>query len=493
MTARWLYSIRCIFAGFLLVTVLTAAGQPSAFTASSVQRIEITPVWSDEAGSTATTVVIQKDHGAFTRSFNPMALAVEKNVLQIVSDQKITSEHNDKTNSMKNAFISDEIETDRIEHLLDAFHAPPLLRPTLANLGITPFWLAHFASDNASYVGNLGERNTDSQKDFARKAFADSALVKRLLPQVVDGSWTDDAAWVQIRVIFENGIIWSAQSNHQPAFMLPWSCNLNGAMYKTYNADISRAISALLPENSVNRRRLSGVGLDEQLRMVMSSAIKKQWQEIGAEDLAGASLNLLKKNYDVRSSEVSSHIGLTYGPYKLNDSPSSIFLKADVRKSNFPKGLVVATIFPVVDGKPTGVDGFLRNGSYYEEMILSTHWLMKSLRRFPDVGAWLYFVKDTSMSEKAYQVFAKDMHELGRDDLAREVLVHRQEVALLNYNGNHLIVFPDHHAIIWRWGKWRELFRWPAGSLITSHCQDYPTSTEGCVAAIIQPSGELMQ
>ena len=27
MTARWLYSIRCIFAGFLLVTVLTAAAR----------------------------------------------------------------------------------------------------------------------------------------------------------------------------------------------------------------------------------------------------------------------------------------------------------------------------------------------------------------------------------------------------------------------------------------------------------------------------------
>ena len=49
---------------------------------------------------------------------------------------------------------------------------------------------------------------------------------------------------------------------------------------------------------------------------------------------------------------------------------------------------------------------------------------------------------------------------------------------LLNYYGNYLIIFPDHHAIIWRWGKYRDLFSWPADTLKTERCKDYATSTE---------------
>ena len=100
---------------------------------------------------------------------------------------------------------------------------------------------------------------------------------------------------------------------------------------------------------------------------------------------------------------------------------------------------------------------------------------MASLKKHGDLGAWLMFVRDTSMSDKAMRIFSSDMHDLGRDDLAREVSEHRSEVVLLNYYGNYLIIFPDHHAIIWRWGKYRDLFSWPADTLKTERCEDYAT------------------
>jgi hypothetical protein len=97
------------------------------------------------------------------------------------------------------------------------------------------------------------------------------------------------------------------------------------------------------------------------------------------------------------------------------------------------------------------------------------------------------------MSERAMRIFVADMHKLGRDDLAQQVSGHRDEVALLNYNGSELILFPDHHAIVWRWSNSHELFNWPSSSLEMKGCTDYNTLDVGCVAAIIKPDGSLQK
>jgi hypothetical protein len=52
-------------------------------------------------------------------------------------------------------------------------------------------------------------------------------------------------------------------------------------------------------------------------------------------------------------------------------------------------------------------------------------WLMASLKKHSDLGAWLMFVKDTSMSDKAMRIFSSDMGDLGRNDLAREISEHQ--------------------------------------------------------------------
>ena len=221
--------------------------------------------------------------------------------------------------------------------------------------------------------------------------------------------------------------------------------------------------------------------------------IKRQWQQIGAEDQAGRALAVLRQHYAIRRSEVSDHISLTFGPDSYDSSNKQTNLQADVRRQSFPTNLVVATVFPFENGNAVGLDSFLRNGDKYEQTVLSNPWLMASLSKHRDLGAWLIFVKDTSMSDKALRIFSSDMHDLGRDDLAREVAQQRSKVALLNYYGTYMILFPDHHAVIWRWGKYRDLFSWPAATLKTERCERYPTVTEGCVAAQIDSSGHLLK
>jgi hypothetical protein len=91
------------------------------------------------------------------------------------------------------------------------------------------------------------------------------------------------------------------------------------------------------------------------------------------------------------------------------------------------------------------------------------------------------------------EIFLAEMHAKGRDDLGKDVSSHRSEVASLSYFGNELILFPDHHAIIWRWDSKRDLFEWPASAVKTGSCTDERDYSMNCAVAIVDPNGHLKQ
>jgi hypothetical protein len=390
--------------------------------------------------------------------------------------------------------LSEDVVTGQaIVALLRALRAPSIKSPELVNLGITQEWLASHAEDIATRMGSLGEPNDVRQQQFFKRSFEDPALVKKLLSGIIDARWTDDSVWIHVKVKFADGKQWQAETTSLTPYVLPWTRTEGGRTSQTYNSDLSRAVAELLPLNAINRNRLDGTSFADRVVSAVANAVKQRWQEIGAEDEAGGALATLRKRYEVRRTEVSDHIGLTHGPDRYSNSPHETSLQADVREKEFPTNLVVGAVFPFEKGSPAGVNDFMRIGNKYERLVLENSWVMASLRSHPDLGAWLVFVRDASMSEKAMRMFAADMHALGREDLIDEVSAHRYDVSLLNYYGNELILFPDHHAIIWRWGKYRELFSWPSSSIKTQICENYPTVTEGCTAAVVDAQGQLQR
>ena len=455
---------------------------------SEVERIELSPAWAGSEKAARSVVTITNDQGVFKRSWNPTTISADYNQLQIIGSDP---DHPPDLHAREQepGFSQDIVNTREVMALVRALSAPTMSSPSLSNLGITPAWLADHAGDAAKHFGTLGEPNDRGQQEFFRKSFTDLALSQRIIPNVVRASWTDDAVWVHIVLRFKNGTTISAESENQPAFMLPWTCQANGKTTRTYNADISRAIANLLPIGAVNRERLQGEGLEDQVVFEMPGALRGEWQRIGAEDIAGDALARLRHNYTIRRSEVSEHIGLQFGPDP--PKPGVEILQADVRRSSFPTNLVVATVFPFEGGDAIGIDTFLQEGQRYERIVLDNPWIMVSLKKHPDLGAWLIFVKDVSMSEKAMRIFAADMHAHGRDDLAQEVSAHRAEIADLSYYGDEVILFPDHHAILWRWDPNRELFGWSASEVKTQQCTDYPTLDVGCAAAVVSTDGKL--
>jgi hypothetical protein len=493
----------CKFAHFIAVLafVLAALNRGNAQPAASqVELIELTP-----------GITIVNDGGVFKREWNSATISPEYNSFRVISDPppldpllllNLETEKPPATvdvdrqmdlskKETPTTLSHDTVSPTDVLALVRALTAPVIRSPMLSNLGITPAWLAAHAEDVAKHFGTLGDTNDENQQEFIRQSFTDLLLISKVLPQVIGQRWTDDYPCVRITIRFSDGRTVVADTRNQPAFMLPWKREIGGRKTRTYNADISRAVAKLLPDGTVNRERLQGRGLVDQIRFEMPGSIRQKWQEIGAKDKAGEALARLQQKYIIRRSEVSDHIGLHFGPDHW--TPGAETLQADVRLASFPTNLVVATAFPLENGKAIGIDTFLKEGERYQHVVLDNPWIMASLKKHPGLGAWLTFTEDASMDDKAMEIFLAEMHAKGRDDLGKDVSSHRSEVASLSYFGNELILFPDHHAIIWRWDSKRDLFEWPASAVKTGSCTDERDYSMNCAVAIVDPNGHLKQ
>lgn len=483
--------------GFVLAALSRGNAQSAA---SQVELIELTP-----------GIKIVNDGGVFKREWNPATVSPKYNSFEVIlapppidpllllnleTEEPPAAVDADRQMDLgkkepPTTLSHDTVSPTDVLALVRALTAPVIVSPTLSNLGITPAWLAAHAEDVAKHFGTLGEPNDENQQRFIRQSFTDLNLIRKIVPQTIEQTWTDDYPCVRIVIRFSNGRTVVAETTNQPAFMLPWEREIEGRKTRTYDADISRAVAKLLPDGTVNRERLQGRGLVDQIRFEIPGSIRQKWQEIGAKDKAGEALARLQQKYIIRRSEVSDHIGLHFGPDHW--TPGVETLQADVRLASFPANLVVAAAFPLENGKAIGIDTFLKEGERYQRVVLDNPWIMASLKKHPGLGAWLTFTEDASMDDKAMEIFLAEMHAKGRDDLGQDVSSHRSEVASLSYFGNELILFPDHHAIIWRWDPKRDLFEWPASAVKTEFCTDERDYSLNCAAVLVDPNGHLMQ
>src|SRR5205807_354953 len=131
----------------------------------------------------------------------------------------------------------------------------------LTNLGITKDWLAsNHQGPNSHYLGGP-EVQAQNQQALYEKRFEDPSFIYPLLSRTyTSGFHTDDYPSVQVQLTFEDGSLATMASDSQQPFMLPWKIEVDGVTHTTYNANVSRALAALLPKKTVNRPRISGDG-----------------------------------------------------------------------------------------------------------------------------------------------------------------------------------------------------------------------------------------
>lgn len=97
-------------------------------------------------------------------------------------------------------------------------------------------------------------------------------------------------------------------------------------------------------------------------------------------------------------------------------------------------------------------------------------------------------VHDKSLSDKALQNFAADMHALGKDKLVNEVRQVQSQVAVLNVSyGDWWLVLPDRRMILWRYESVIGLLGWKKSDFSAQECTDYQANNGGCVGRSSRP------
>ncbi len=381
----------------------------------------------------------------------------------------------------------DAVNPKLVDALLSSLSSPSLPTPMLSNLGVTAEWLEQNAAD-------FPRDGAPNQKALFRQNFADPKVVEHLLPFAFQFTRWDDYPRLTVTVAFASGQRWICSSDSYYPFMLPWKVNVSGTEQTTYNADISRALAALLPMGSLNRNRLNDEELKTWLTNAVLTHIKEQWDVLGVENRASESFAVLRRNFEVQHVRINpyrsddcGYIGNEPGPHEEN-------LLATLRQPSLPSGVVEDVVLLFHDGKIEGVGEIADRIAPYVALALSVPWLSEYRTSHPEQKMYIRFVHDRSFSDKAMQNFAADMKQLGKQSLADEVAKVQDKAALvfLDY-GSDWIILPDKRMILWRHYLPATFLKWTEGDFKFERCADYNADNGGCVGMLISADGALQR
>jgi hypothetical protein len=342
-----------------------------------------------------------------------------------------------------------------IDKLVAALREPIITKPDTQNLGITPYWLKENAVRAVQkYAPFSFDSAAPNQKELFVRSFNDPATIERALDSLYRFVRFDDYPRASVRVTFEDRTVLEASSHSYYQFMLPWQKNGDGPV--TYNANISRAIAALMPKNTVNRERLAGVGLDVALAETVMNHIEGQWNLLEAENRAGTTLARLRSAYRVEAAEINPYHSQEYGLEWGKDKPRETNLHVTLRKPEFPPNVTVALVLKFADARVEGAEDFLRTGVQYETQALSVPWLSRYIQDHPAVPVRISYVHNASFGEKAMRVFAADMEAIGKKDLIPRVRSSHRQITLLiigrTYSESYWLILPDGSMLLWQYG-----------------------------------------
>ncbi len=233
-----------------------------------------------EAQKIVKRVVIHSSEGGLGEGYSTLVIIQRKG-------DKFIQRKGDKFIQRKgDKFLSNgqPVSAVQVQALVEALSAPPLTWLDMANLGITNEWLASKVESQWSSVRARASATTATQKKLFQESFTNLNLVAYVLPTLMVEIILDAFAFCKVEIFFNDGSKLSAESYSYSVFMLPWSMKGRGF---TYNADISRAIAALLPAESVNKSKLAGDELASEITYAVMNSIEREWHLLGPEEPAG--------------------------------------------------------------------------------------------------------------------------------------------------------------------------------------------------------------
>jgi len=393
------------------------------------------------------------------------------------------------------------VDPNLIASLVSALTAPANPEPNPDDLGVTPAWLKERAASVAqrvsetSFIGRAHVPHAEMESTFA-----DPVIMDKIVPELFDrrhyycSDCIHSLFHVVVTVTFDDGSKLSASTSSEFPFMLPW--HLSNAT--AYNAGISRAVAALIPDKSANRSLLLAENLDMQLgRAAIGHA-----RDLDVEHRTGGTLDTLRTKYTVVLASIGEYSDpVLRGPEALKVENPSVHFR--LRRSDTP-GIFFddELILPYADGNVVGTDTFLQRAPQYEQLVLSVPWLNQFVQQNKGiVRPRLAFSHGVSLSDAAAQAFADDMHAIGRDKLIFKTEALKGQIALLTVGfgmeESDWLVFPDRHMLLWRYlqtpiyGK-PDLLKSQPADFPRGPCAKLKSNFVGCVGAEVSPDGAVI-
>jgi hypothetical protein len=210
-----------------------------------------------------------------------------------------------------------------------------IARPEMENLGITENWLgAHLKAVEDRMPGAFPGA-LPTQQHLFESTYTNLGAMAGIVPDLFRYASFDDNPYAEVEVDFEDGSKLAAKSYSYYAFMIPWM--MNGDKNScTFNAAISRAVSALLPIKSPNKERLDGAGFDSSLGEATMRRIEDKWKMLGVEGRAEPALASLRKVYTVERADINSYHDVYFGRRWEAKGPHESNLQATLQKASFP-------------------------------------------------------------------------------------------------------------------------------------------------------------
>lgn len=400
------------------------------------------------------------------------------------------------------------VDANLVAALAIALRAPVNPEPTRDDLGFTSAWLK---SNAPSLAQNFATTTFIGGKPVHQAAFelafADPAAVDKAIPLLFQPRRCVDCdrftQSVEISIEFDDGTRLGARASSEFPYMLPWHLQSDGKDVVAYNADISRALAALMPEKSANRSRLAGERFATQLGHILLTQEEHEVRLQEVESQTGGTLSALRSRYNVESASIGNYGDPLLRKHEDENGPDEQTLDLRLQaSSDLSHNFFSDEVFlRYVNGNVVDADRFLQNAPRFEKQVLSVPWLSRFVQdQSRKVLMRLSFVGGSSFSDAEMRVFAADMHAIGQDQLIPKVEAAKGQIAALmvGYGAEESdwLILPDGHMLLWRYwqvpvyGK-PSLLKWSTSPPDKKPCAKLGNNFVGCVGMEISAEGNV--
>jgi hypothetical protein len=475
--------------------VLSAATTQNRASAAEVVSVEIFSGWGGLGAGSETHLAITRTP---SDSFVMNGYCRESQGMRIYKHiPSAKKEAAEKAKAERNhcPMTSEPVNDALVAALVQALREPVIDKPTLASIGLDEKWLTEVARNDCvgTHSPTYCSHGSPKQRELFARTLTDPAQAQTIFADLFRSIHFDDYPASRVVVKLTNGEKLAGESHSYWPFMLPWKIGER----ETYNGRISRVLSALMPRNGSNRARLGGDNMADEMAEATHWKIKAAWNEIGAEEEIGGAVARLRTQYKLSNVDVNEYHNFDHGDkwdakHKTHERNLHAVLKRDGWPENFSLNLTLRRGAKDVDG----LDEFLKNAPEYAQRLLSVGWLANFYAENPKLHLTMRYVHDASFGEKALATFELDMHALGRDAMAHEVAVHRNEViqfeAVNGGSSSTWLLLPNSQLMLWRFAGPLPILRWRPVNFTVRECGDYGFNGGGCSGALISPTGELL-